>query len=118
MRVSGRVEPYISVEPGRVNLRGRAGDEISETVRIFPETDETFHVLEVSAARGSDIELELDEIKESGKNGYVLHVRNTRKKPGRYYDSIRLRTDSKRMENITIAVSGIIQAQEQQTGRD
>lgn len=112
LRVSGKVEPYVTVEPRRVNLRGAAGGEVSQTVKIIKETDEPFEIREVSAVRGENIELTLEETEESGRKGYALHVKNTRKKPGRYYDSIHLETDSERMNRITISVSGIIQAGE------
>ncbi|MFP4159740.1 MAG: hypothetical protein ACLFQ9_05140 [Desulfobacterales bacterium] len=113
LRVSGKVEPYVTVEPRRVNLRGTAGEEISRTVKITRETDEPFDIREVSAVRGENIELTLEETEESGRKVYTLLVENTREKPGRYHDSIHLETDSDRMDRITIAVSGIIQARKE-----
>ncbi|MFO7931868.1 MAG: hypothetical protein ACQETG_09685 [Thermodesulfobacteriota bacterium] len=113
LRVSGEVEPYVTVEPRRVNLRGTAGEEVSQTVKIIKETDDPFDIRDVSAVRGENIELTLEKTEESGKKGYTLLVKNTRKKPGRYHDSIHLETDSERMSRITIAVSGIIESREE-----
>ncbi|MFW6080495.1 MAG: hypothetical protein ACOC7W_01185 [Desulfosalsimonas sp.] len=113
LRVSGKVEPYVTVEPRRVNLRGKAGEDISTTVKVLRETQEPFKIREVSMVRGEYIDCTLEEIEDSGKTGYLMHVKNTRKKPGRYYDSIHLETDSERMSRITIAVSGIIQPREE-----
>ncbi|MCF8035644.1 MAG: hypothetical protein K9K62_02105 [Desulfobacteraceae bacterium] len=112
--VSGQVKPYITVEPRRVVLRGRAGEKISETVRIIPQTDDPFHIRAVSAIRGVDVRYTLEELEESGKKGYALHLENRRKIPGRYHDSIKLETDSDVAETITIAVGGVILAPEQQ----
>ncbi|MFP4194101.1 MAG: hypothetical protein ACLFRO_04085 [Desulfobacterales bacterium] len=112
LRVTGKVEPYVTVEPRCVNLRGAAGEKISETVRILSQTKEALSTMEVSAVRGNDIVYELEEIKDSGEKGYLLHVKNIREKPGRYYDSIHLETDSERIGRITIPVSGIIQSAE------
>ncbi|MCF8026538.1 MAG: hypothetical protein K9J79_10090 [Desulfobacteraceae bacterium] len=109
LRVSGRMKPYITVEPRRVSLRGRTGEEISQTVRIIREAGEPFSISKVSAVRGVDVKYELEEIKDSGKKGYALHIKNTRQRPGRYHDSIHVETDSERIGRITIAVSGIIQ---------
>ncbi|MFW6335284.1 MAG: DUF1573 domain-containing protein, partial [Desulfosalsimonas sp.] len=112
LRVTGKVEPYVTAEPRRVNLRGAAGEKISETVRILSQTKEALSTMEVSAVRGNDIVYELEEIKDSGEKGYLLHVKNIREKPGRYHDSIHLETDSERIGRITIPVSGIIQSAE------
>ncbi|MFW6011003.1 MAG: hypothetical protein ACOC8Q_00665 [Desulfosalsimonas sp.] len=106
------MEPYVTVEPRRVKLRGRVDEEISRQVRIVPETDDPFGIRKVSAVRGTDIVWELEEISDSGKKSYVLHIKNSRNKPGRYYDSIHLKTESERIGRITIPVSGIIQAAE------
>lgn len=108
--ISGQVKPYITVEPRRVVLRGRAGEKISETVRIIPQTDDPFHIREVSAIRGVDVGYTLEALEESGKRGYALHLENRRKTPGRYHDSIKLETDSDVAETITIAVGGVILA--------
>lgn len=97
------------MKPKRVNLRGRVGEEISRQVKIVPKTDEPFSIRKVSAVRGKDIVWELEEVSDSGEKSYVLHIKNSRKKPGRYYDSIHLETESERLKRITIPVSGIIQ---------
>lgn len=95
-------------------LRGRAGEKISETVRIIPQTDDPFHIRDVSAIRGVDVRYTLEEVEESGKKGYALHLENRRKTPGRYHDSIHVKTDSDVAETITIAVGGVILASEEQ----
>lgn len=118
LRVSGKVKPYITIEPRRVNLRGRVGEKISETVRVIRETDEPFNIRDVSVVRGVDIAWELEEIQNSGKKGYALHIENTRQRPGKYYDSIHLETDSEKVGKITIAISGIIHPAEDGGGRN
>ncbi|MBS3732791.1 MAG: hypothetical protein KGY42_07780 [Desulfobacterales bacterium] len=95
-------------------MRGRAGEKISETVRIIPQTDDPFHIRDVSAIRGVDVRYTLEEVEESGKKGYALHLENRRKTPGRYHDSIHVKTDSDVAETITIAVGGVILASEEQ----
>ena len=95
-------------------MRGRAGEKISETVRIIPQTDDPFHIRAVSAIRGVEVRYTLEELEESGKKGYALHLENRRKTPGRYHDSIHVKTDSDVAETITIPVGGVILAPEQQ----
>lgn len=113
LRVSGMMKPFVTVDPRRVSLRGRVGAEISQTVRIIGETEENFSIRKVSAVRGADVECFLEKIKDPAKKGYLLHVKNTRQRPGRYYDSIHLETDRKHIGRITIAVSGIIEPADQ-----
>ncbi|MFP3980277.1 MAG: hypothetical protein ACLFUY_02700 [Desulfobacterales bacterium] len=112
--ISGKVKPYITVEPRRVVLRGSAGEKVSETVRIIPQTDDTFHIRDVSAVRGKDVRYTLEEVEESGKKGYALYLENRKKTPGRYHDSIHVKTDSDVAERITIPVAGVITASEDQ----
>ncbi|MFO7859723.1 MAG: hypothetical protein R6U41_00730 [Desulfosalsimonas sp.] len=98
----------MTVSPRRVILKGRQGESIAQTVKIFPQTDKGLNITRLSAARGVDIDYRLDQIRENGKKGYVLHVENRRDKPGRFYDTLFLKTDSDVAGTISIVVSGLL----------
>lgn len=108
LKIYGKVKPYVTVSPRRVILKGRQGESIAQTVKIFPETDEGLNITGLSAARGVDIDYRLSQIRENGKNGYALHVENQRDKPGRFYDTVFLKTDSDVAGTISIVVSGLL----------
>ena len=112
--ISGRVKPYITVDPRRVVLRGTVGEKIAETVRILPQTGDPFHIKRVSAVRGVDVSYTLEQIEVSGKKAYALHLENRKQTPGRYHDAIHVKTDSDVAGRITIPVSGIITVAEKQ----
>ena len=54
------------------------------------------------------IRYELEEAKQSDKTEYVLTVANLKKEKGRYFETIRLKTDSKIRPDIRIRVYGNI----------
>lgn len=108
LKIYGKVEAYVTVSPRRVILKGRQGETIAQTVKIFPATDKGINITGLSAARGVDIDYRLDQIRENGKNGYALRVENRRDKPGRFYDTVFLKTDSDVAGTISIVVSGLL----------
>lgn len=108
LKVTGRVEPSVRVEPDRVMLSGTAGEKIDALVKIIPETKEPFNVGGVSALRGTEIAYRIEPIDEGGKKAFALHVDNTKKEPGRYYDKIFVKTDSDVVNTITVIISGDI----------
>lgn len=112
-KLHGKVEAYVTVAPRRVILKGKAGEPVAQTIRIIPETDEPLNIINVSAVRGVDFDYKMEEIELSGKKIYALRVENKRQEPGRYYDTINLKTDSDVSKTISIVVSGIIQPADQ-----
>jgi len=114
LRVTGRVEASVRVDPERVTLIGNAGKKIDATVRIVPETKEPFSIVSISALRGTEIAYRLQPVDEGGKRMYLLHVENNKQNPGRYYDKIFLKTDSTVVETITVIVSGDIRTEDKQ----
>lgn len=106
MKIKGRVEKVVTLTPSRVIFTGHVGEALVQTIIITPETDKPFKIVGVSAMRGIDFQYKLKEKDRFDKNVYILTVTNTRKKPGRYYDRISLKTDSKIIKTIPIMVSG------------
>jgi len=94
--------------PQRVILRGFAGDQITNKVKIIPEEKYPFKIVGDRAVHKKNIRYELEEAKRSKKIEYVLTIANLKKQKGRYFDIIKLKTDSKIRPDIRIRVYGNI----------
>lgn len=89
-------------------MRGFAGNQITQKVRIIPEENYPFKILGDRAVRKKNIRYELKEASRSKKIEYVLTIANLKKQKGRYFDLIKLKTDSKIQPDIKIRVYGNI----------
>ena len=89
-------------------MRGFAGDQITHKVKIIPEEKYPFKILGNRTIQKKNIRYELEEAKQSEITGYVLTIANLKKEKGRYFETIRLKTDSKIRPEITIRVYGNI----------
>lgn len=106
--ISGEVERFAVIKPRHVRLFGDVGQDIRQTVTIEPEKKYPFKVLEAKARNGKFIRYELKS--EEGPNGmrYRLTIENTRQQPGRFMDSILLKTDSDIRPELRVNVFGLI----------
>jgi len=89
-------------------LRGFAPDPIVRTVKIIPEEKYPFKMVGDRTVNKKYISYELKEVKRSEKTEYVLTVANLKKEKGRYFETIKLKTDSKIRPEISIRVYGYI----------
>jgi len=108
LKISGDVKTFATVIPKSVYLNGKVGDHLSQVVKIVPETPELFKIMKVSAITDTDIQYSLQEIDNSGKKFYELTIENTKKTPGRYFDTISIITDKSDQMPLTIYVRGKI----------
>lgn len=108
LRIMGNVKNFVTIVPKRVTLRGFTDTPINATVKIIPEKEYPFKIAEVKAINGENIRFELEKINNSEKTEYVLTVENLKKDKGRYFDTIKLKTDSKIRPEIKIHVYGYI----------
>jgi len=107
--VTGKVAAYVEVSPSRVNLVGRAGDQLSREVRITPGKGFPFTIKEAKAKTGQHIRLDLKPLdKNVAESGYLLTVTNTKKDPGSFGDYIEIQTDLKEKPTFGIPVTGRI----------
>ena len=58
------------------------------------------------AKKGFDISHSLEEIERDGKKGYLVRVKNTRKKSGLYRDTLFVQTDNSRRPEFRIRIEG------------
>lgn len=108
LTVVGNVQNFVSIVPKRVVLRGFAGDPIKATVKIIPEDKYPFKIKGAKAINTKNIRFNLEEAEHSKKMEYILSVENVKKDKGRYFDTIKLETDSKIRPEIQISVIGNI----------
>jgi hypothetical protein len=106
IEISGTVEKFVTIIPRAISLRGYVGDEIKKSVTIIPEEKYDFKITKVRARNGKHINLQLNEIKDTGRTEYSLTVENLFAKEGRYSDLIILETDSKIRPEVNVKVYG------------
>lgn len=108
LSVVGHVERFITIKPRYLRLTGPVGKEIKASVNITPEEKYPLKIIETTASKGDHILYSLDEVKDATGTGYVLTVENTKKEKGRYFDTIKLKTDHQLRPEINISVYGNI----------
>jgi hypothetical protein len=106
--VQGDVDLFATITPVYLRLFGNVGEKISGKVVILPSEKYPFKILAVKAMNGQTIKFNLENNQKEDKPGYMLIVENLMEKPGRYYDTIQLKTDSKLKPFLTVKVYGNI----------
>ncbi len=108
LTVIGNVEKFVTIDPERVTLRGLAGHPIKATAKIIPQAKYPFTIKSVSVINKKNIKVKLEKNTDSKTTSYLITVENRRKTKGRYFDTIKLKTDSKIRPEIKIYVIGNI----------
>lgn len=108
---SGEVDVFAVVDPKNAFMRGKEGEEIKAQITIVPSLKYPFTITESVA----DPELsEKIAFTLEHKDGiYLLYVNNILKAPGQYKGTIHLKTDNTNHPEITVFVTGLVQAQKQ-----
>lgn len=106
MRIKGTVEKFVTIDPKRIKLKGKPGEQLKMSAEIIPEKKYPFKIIAGKAKKGEFIDFKLEEAEDRKK--YLLTVENQKKDEGRYFDSIVLKTDSKIRPELTIRVFGEI----------
>jgi len=108
LTVVGNVNKFVTIIPQRVVLTGFVGDQIINKVKIIPEEKYPFKIVGDRTIHKKNILCELEEAKRSKMIEYVLTIANLKKEKGRYFETIRLKTDNKIQPDIRIRVYGNI----------
>ena len=110
--VRGKVEKIADISSETVRLEGNISDDVSKTVTIIPSKKYNFDILSCKVSSGENIDVDFKRkiIKKdsSEEPGWELHIKNTSKTPGRYYEAIHLTTDFEITPTLTIRVFGNI----------
>ncbi len=108
LTIRGHVNNFVTIQPSRVRMTGAAGDEIRSTVKVIPEEQYPFKILETKTLKEDNIKVTLDEVKEGKEIEYHVTVENLKNKRARYFDAVILKTDSDIRPEIKISVYGNI----------
>jgi hypothetical protein len=108
LTISGPVKLFANIQPKRVRLGGQAGQELKATVRITPAKEYPFRITDAKAGSGENILYQLTEEPTSGGVTYLLAIENLKTEPGRYADTIFLKTDHALKPELKINVFGNI----------
>lgn len=109
LTIKGVVESFADLSKDKITLRGKPGDNLSETITITPKEKFPFKIVEVTSAYGQHMTTKLETETKDGKTIYKLTVINLKKDPGRYFDRISMKTDSEAQKFIAIGVYGLIE---------
>lgn len=104
----GQVKKFVTITPPRIRLSGPVGTPLMTSVSITPEKAYQFKILGVEAKHGKFIDFNLKETGSDSDPSYILTVSNKKAGPGRYYDILKLKTDSKIQPVIDIRLYGNI----------
>lgn len=108
VRLTGDVKRFVTMTPSAVFLTGKVGEPVSATVRIIPESEPGFKLLQVNAVNGKDISHSINEKNENGRTFYELVIENAAESPGRYYDRITIITDRSDHAPLIVNIRGNI----------
>lgn len=108
LTIRGRVEPYVSISPRQFDLDGIAGKRISRQITILPHRDHPFSITASSIASGQNVTFELRPTDASQPYGYLLSIDAIRQQPGFLQDTITLSTDSAKVGDIKISITGFL----------
>ncbi len=106
--ISGSVERFAHITPGRVVLRGPAGKPLAQTITIQQREGLPFKIIGHSARIGKHISYRLTQVRDRQPFEWTLKVENRMTTPGRYFDTIYLETNSSAQAKIAISVIGEI----------
>jgi len=111
LTISGFVETVYRLSKNQIVLRGSPDATITDGLTITPAEKFPFKVIDGQMQDGRFASLEWDAKQHGEKTVYRIKVANLRKSPGRYVDTIRLKTDSTIRPEIRIRVLGQIARQ-------
>jgi hypothetical protein len=107
----GQVRKFATIQPTRVRMAGKVGDEVTSTVTITPAEEFPFSVLAAAPSKEGNVRVEIaeDPVSEAdGRKRYRLTVTNLKQERARYFDTIVLKTDSDVRPELNISVYGNI----------
>ncbi len=107
LEVKGPVEQVVKIDPKTVVFKGPVSNEFEQVVYITPSEKYRFSITDLVLKNGLNITADLLPPGEEGDSTWQLVVKNIRKEPGRYFDTIVLATDSQTMPELKIRVFGM-----------
>jgi hypothetical protein len=108
LEISGNVEVFAILSPQIVRLTGSPDQELKASVTVTPSEKYDFTLTGHSVQSDTaNVNVTIAPL-ETGEKGWVVSVTNVKKELGRYYDIIRLQTDSEIQPEIQVRIFGNI----------
>lgn len=108
LTMTGQVERFAEITPGRLVLAGYQGEPIRQTVTIRSTEKHPFRITGMSHRHQDNLKIQLDQTRHGNPAEYLLTVENLKDTPGRYVDQIQLQTDNEIHPEIRLVVSVFI----------
>ncbi len=102
------VEEFALISPKRVTLSGHVGETIESRVTVKPVPKYPFKIVGAQAKDGRFIKYRLEDSNDPKNIGFIMSIENTKWDPGRFMDTIFLKTDSSIRPEIPILIFGNI----------
>jgi len=106
IEISCLVKKFADISEHTIMLNGSWRSALEGSSFIVPTAEYPFKILSCKAKRGLFIKYGYKETIISGKKGYLVWAKNTRKEPGVIRDSIYIQTDNPSRPQFLIRVQG------------
>jgi hypothetical protein len=107
--VRGFVKKLYTISHRSVTLRGPVGGNITNVITIVPEEEYRFRITEATMESGTHVRLTWKAYQAKSGTAYRIRATNLKKEKGRYFDTMRLKTDSTIQPEVRVSVYGNIQ---------
>ena len=104
LAVTGMVEQVAKIDPKSVNMYGKPGEILEQTVTITPSQKYPFSIKSMQQLPGSKVDAELIK-PEKGKGPWQVKISGMAPTVTKLYDNIVLKTDSKYTPVLYIRIS-------------
>lgn len=104
--ISCFVEKFADISDNTIYLNGSWRMPLEGSSTVVPAAAYPFRITGLKPRKGRDITFGYREVKQSGKRGYLITVKNTRKEPGVIRDAVYVQTDNAARPEFMIRVQG------------
>lgn len=108
LHILGNIERFVTITPRQIKLNATVGNTQKVSITVLPEKKYPFKILSAEADKGQFIRFEIKDVKKADRDAYLITVENTKTTKGRFFDTIKLKTDSEIRPMIDIWVHGNI----------
>lgn len=102
------MKTYARILPSRVRMRGTVNEASEKEVSITPSDEFEFKILNTSFLQETDLTCKVETKKENDGLRYVLTLTSPNTKPGRFHNTLVVKTNHPQMPKIKIPVTGYV----------
>ncbi|CAB5124806.1 hypothetical protein D3OALGA1CA_2820 [Olavius algarvensis associated proteobacterium Delta 3] len=106
--ISGPVDKFATITPKIARLYGKIGKPARATVSIVQEKKYPFRLVGPNEHEKKNIRYTISELNTGQNKGYRVTIENIKQDKGRYFEVLKLKTDSTIRPEIQISVHGYI----------